>query len=313
LAALKTAPRSPASLHAVAQQVDAMFLQMMLKSMRDASADTGETPSNELGMYQDMFDKQISLTLSQHQAMGLGSAILRQLGGTPSGGASGAAAASAAGGHGAPVGHAVAAATTTAGIGSIAVTDARSGPAPNTAAVAAVDNDTSGIGNAGDFSAKSRFVSAVLPAIQVAAGALGISPLGMLAQAALETGWGQRMPRTASGASSMNLFGIKADDGWDGPKATATTVEISAGVAKPQRASFRVYASIGQSVADFANLLGTSPRYRTAVGAGANPDAYVAGIGRSGYATDPAYAAKLTKLMNSQTFRDSVAASGIVL
>src|ERR1700730_2564205 len=80
LAALKKDPNSPQALRAVAQQVDALFLQMMLKSMRDASAATGESDSNEMGMYQDMFDKQIALTMSQHEGLGLGSLLARQLG-----------------------------------------------------------------------------------------------------------------------------------------------------------------------------------------------------------------------------------------
>src|SRR5258708_31910232 len=79
LAALKKDPNSPAALHAVAQQVDALFLQMMLKSMRDANAAAGEGDSNEMGMYQDMFDKQIALTMSQHQDLGLGSLLTRQI------------------------------------------------------------------------------------------------------------------------------------------------------------------------------------------------------------------------------------------
>src|SRR5271165_2051875 len=79
LAALKKDPNSPAALRAVAQQVDALFLQMMLKSMRDASAAVGEGDSNEMGMYQDMFDKQIALTMSQHQDLGLGSLLTRQM------------------------------------------------------------------------------------------------------------------------------------------------------------------------------------------------------------------------------------------
>src|SRR6202171_3493246 len=78
LAALKKDPNSPQALRAVAQQVDALFLQMMLKSMRDANAVMGEPDSNEMGMYQDMFDKQIALTLSQHQGLGLGSVLVRQ-------------------------------------------------------------------------------------------------------------------------------------------------------------------------------------------------------------------------------------------
>src|SRR5450631_684155 len=81
LAALKKDPNSPQAIKAVAQQVDALFMQMMLKSMRDASTASGESDSNEMGMYQDMFDKQIALNLSQHQGLGLGSLLTRQLGG----------------------------------------------------------------------------------------------------------------------------------------------------------------------------------------------------------------------------------------
>src|ERR1700676_1850184 len=79
LAALKKDPSSPQAIKAVAQQVDALFMQMMLKSMRDASAAVGESDSNEMGMYQDMFDKQIALTMSQHQDLGLGALLTRQL------------------------------------------------------------------------------------------------------------------------------------------------------------------------------------------------------------------------------------------
>src|SRR5450432_711988 len=79
LAALKKDPNSPQALRAIAQQVDALFLQMMLKSMRDASAASGEADSNEMGMYQDMFDKQIALTMSKHQDLGLGSMLTRQI------------------------------------------------------------------------------------------------------------------------------------------------------------------------------------------------------------------------------------------
>ena len=79
LSALKANPSSPQAIHAVAQQVEALFLQMMLKSMRDASAELGEGDSNEMGMYQDMFDKQISLSLSQRQDLGLSALLARQL------------------------------------------------------------------------------------------------------------------------------------------------------------------------------------------------------------------------------------------
>jgi len=276
LAALKKDPNSPAALHAVAQQVDALFLQMMLKSMRDANAAAGEGDSNEMGMYQDMFDKQIALTMSQHQDLGLGSLLTRQI------------AARAAAGGAAP-----------------APADDHTTPRPaaapsSTAAPATSAPPTSMTQSAGEF------VDQVLPSIRAAAQALGLNPLVLLAQAALETGWGKRMARTADGNPSLNLFGIKADDTWVGARAAANTVEYAGGVATQRQAAFRAYGSIEESVNDFANLLKNSPRYRHAAAAGPDAQAYVDGIGRSGYATDPGYAAKLNDILHGSTLRAAV-------
>jgi flagellar protein FlgJ len=128
----------------------------------------------------------------------------------------------------------------------------------------------------------------------------------MLAQAALETGWGRRMARGADGRPSHNMFGIKADDAWTGARAAADTVEFSGGVAVPRRTAFRAYGSIEDSVSDFARLLGSSPRYREAVAGGENAQAYIHALGRSGYATDPKYADKISQILNSSTFRSAV-------
>jgi peptidoglycan hydrolase FlgJ len=276
LAALKKDPNSPAALHAVAQQVDALFLQMMLKSMRDANAAAGEGDSNEMGMYQDMFDKQIALTMSQHQDLGLGSLLTRQM-----------------------------AARAAAGGASPAQPDDHAAPRPagapsSTAPPATSAPPTSMTQSAGEF------VDQVLPSIRTAAQALGLNPLVLLAQAALETGWGKRMARTADGNPSLNLFGIKADDAWVGARAAANTVEYAGGVATQRQAAFRAYGSIEESVNDFANLLKNSPRYRHAAAAGPDAQAYVDGIGRSGYATDPEYAAKLHDILHGSTLRAAV-------
>ena len=118
------------------------------------------------------------------------------------------------------------------------------------------------------------------------------------------------MARTAAGAPSLNLFGIKADDSWEGPRASANTVEFSGGVATQRHTAFRAYGSIEESVSDFARLLGSSPRYRDAVAAGADPQAYVESIGKSGYATDPQYANKLNDLLNGSTLRMALNVSG---
>lgn len=287
LAAPKQDPHSPQALRAVAQQVDALFLQMMLKSMRDASAATGESDSNEMGMYQDMFDKQIALNLSQHQNLGLGALLTRQLGGANP-----------------PAGAPAAAGTPAAASAPGATAPVRSQmPALRPAAAApagAPVASTSIAQTAGEF------VSRVLPSIRAAAQALGLDPLGMLAQAALETGWGRRMARNPDGTPSLNLFGVKADEKWSGARATASTVEVVDGVVTPRHAVFRAYASIEDSVSDFAHLLRNSPHYRLAVAAGGDAQSFVNHMGRSGYATDPRYADKLNDILHSSTLRAAV-------
>jgi flagellar protein FlgJ len=260
LAALKRDPNSPAAMSAVAQQVEALFLQMMLKSMRDATA-AEQTDSNEMGMYQDMFDKQVALSISQHADLGIGRLLKRQLAGksAPS---------------------------------TVKLNSGESVPAM-----------PAGVPTAAIAHSPAEFVNRIMPSIQRAAVGLGVNPLGMLAQAALETGWGQRMPRNADGSSSHNLFGIKAGDGWTGARAAADSMEVIDGVATPRRSSFRAYGSIEESVNDFANLLKSSPRYRDVLTAGGNPGGYVAGMGKSGYATDPDYANKLNQILGSDTLQ----------
>jgi flagellar protein FlgJ len=266
LAALKRDPNSPQAISAVAQQVEALFLQMMLKSMRDATA-AEQTDSNAMGMYQDMFDKQVALSISQHADLGIGRLLTRQLAGRTAAGA----------------------AKLTSGAPTASAT---ASPAAATAPLAQTP---------------AEFVQRLLPPIRRAAGALGVDPMGMLAQAALETGWGQRMPRNADGSLSHNVFGIKAGDEWTGARATADTMEISNGVATPRRSAFRAYGSIEDSVNDFASLLKSSPRYREVIAAGGNAASYIAGIGKSGYATDPEYANKLNQILHGDTLQSAMA------
>jgi flagellar protein FlgJ len=257
LAALKRDPNSPEAISAVAKQVEALFLQMMLKSMRDATS-AEETNSNEMGMYQDMFDKQVALSIGQHTDLGISRLLKRQLAGKP------------------------------------AATAPKLAPGVPTASAAAPT--------------PAEFVHRMLPPITRAAGALGVDPMGMLAQAALETGWGQRMPRNADGSLSHNMFGIKAGDEWAGARASADTMEVANGVATPRRTTFRAYGSIEESVNDFASLLKNSPRYRDVIAAGGDAGAYIASMGKSGYATDPEYANKLNQILGSDTLRSALAA-----
>jgi peptidoglycan hydrolase FlgJ len=250
LEALKRDPNSPQAISAVAQQVEAMFLQMMLKSMREASA-ADNSDSSEMGMYEDMFDKQVALSISQHADIGIGRLLKKQLGG-------------------------------------------KSAPLKGLT----MGTPTASIGHT-----PADFVNKMLPAVRRAANSLGVNPEPLLAQAALETGWGQRMPRNADGSPSYNMFGIKAGEEWSGARAAADTMEVVNGVATPRRTAFRAYGSIEESVNDFAKLLASSPRYKEALAAGGDAQAYIAGIGKSGYATDPEYANKLNQILDSGTIQ----------
>ncbi len=278
LSTLKQNPNSPQAIDAVAQQVEALFLQMMLKSMRDASA--AEDPdSSEMGMYQDMFDKQVALSISQHADLGIGKLLKRQL-----------TQRAAVSGTSAPGAGTTGAGTTGAGTAGAGTTGAA---VTGASASGAAQNSSAGY-------TPEQFVNRLLPPIRRMAGELNLNPQALLAQAVLETGWGQRMPRHADGSSSNNLFGIKAGEDWRGSRVTADTVEVSHGVASTRRTVFRAYGSIEESIDDFAKLLASSPRYKDALSAGADARVYVASIGKSGYATDPDYANKLTQILNSQ-------------
>lgn len=143
---------------------------------------------------------------------------------------------------------------------------------------------------------QQAFVKEVLPLAREAADRLGVAPEVLTAQAALETGWGRSPIRRSDGSSSHNFFGIKAGSGWSGEVTVATTTEVEAGQAVAQDARFRAYASPAQSFQDLASLIGGSPRYQAALGAGADARAYGQALQRGGYATDPAYADKLANV-----------------
>jgi len=233
--------------------------------MRDATT-AEQTDSNEMGVYQDMFDKQVALSISQHADLGISRLLKRQLAGKS-----------------APV-----------------VPKLTSGM-PTASVSGAAGASTLG-------QTPAQFVQRMWPPIRRAATVLGVDPMAILAQTALETGWGQRMPRNADGSSSHNMFGMKVGDEWTGARATADTVEVTNGVAMPRRTAFRAYASIEDSVNDFAGLLKNSPRYRDVIAAGGCAGAYVASMGKSGYATDPDYANKLNQILQGDTLQAAMAA-----
>lgn len=140
----------------------------------------------------------------------------------------------------------------------------------------------------------AAFVAGITPAAQEAARQLGVAPELVVAHAALESGWGRQPLRHPDGSATHNLFGVKAGTGWSGEVAVAATTEVEAGVAVGRQERFRSYPDAGAAFEDYARLLRSNPRYRAALDTGRDAQAFAQGLARGGYATDPAYAAKLS-------------------
>ncbi|WP_411850941.1 flagellar assembly peptidoglycan hydrolase FlgJ [Stenotrophomonas sp. LGBM10] len=153
------------------------------------------------------------------------------------------------------------------------------------------------------------FVASIWGHAQQAARELGVDAKALVAQAALETGWGRKLIPRNNGGSSHNLFGIKAN-GWSGERATTGTHEYVDGVRRNETASFRAYGSVGESFADYVKLLKNSPRYQNALQAGADVRGFAQGLQKAGYATDPGYAAKIAAIAGGPTIERAVAAVG---
>ncbi len=152
------------------------------------------------------------------------------------------------------------------------------------------------------------FARSLWPHARKAAGRLGVAPEALLAQAALETGWGKSLPRHPDGRSSHNVFGIKAGPSWRGERVAVPTLEHEDGVAVRKRAEFRSYASLEEGFADYVRLLTSGPRYREALEKSGDSAVFMQALQRAGYATDPSYADKIGAVLNSEVLGTAVAA-----
>ncbi len=335
---------SPENMRRVAEQFESLFMNMMIKSMRDANASFGEdNPLNtpQTKMYQDMYDSQMAVHLSEKQGVGLADVLMRQLSpnktapAAPAGAAKDVAEtggvdqsallarrrlaiASSYGSHVTTAPQEASAATATASPSAerpVAVARQEASAewqpmralkgvvrnAPSTMQalgdkVAAAPTAATGRGGQVRFNSPAEFTAAMLPMAEKAAERLGVDPHYLVAQAALETGWGKSIIKGGDGASSHNLFGIKAHGGWKGESSSVMTSEYRDGVKGAERASFRSYASFEQSFDDYVSFLENNGRYATALGKTENPDEFFRELQRAGYATDPQYARKVSQI-----------------
>ncbi|HCS44280.1 MAG TPA: flagellar assembly peptidoglycan hydrolase FlgJ [Pseudomonas sp.] len=161
------------------------------------------------------------------------------------------------------------------------------------------------------FNSADEFVNTMLPMAKEAADRIGVDPRYLVAQAALETGWGKSVMRAQDGSSSHNLFGIKTGSSWQGDSARAITSEFRNGEMVKETAQFRSYASYKDSFHDLVTLLQSNNRYQEVVKSADNPEQFVRELQKAGYATDPDYASKISQIARQMTSYQNYAAAGV--
>jgi flagellar protein FlgJ len=299
-----------AALKQAAKQFESIFMGMLLSSMRKANEvfeDDGVLNSNATKFYQDMYDKQLSTELSEKGSLGLADLLVQQL--RPTKGKTTPASMLKLPTEAAPVPDKTASADTSVPvvapvkkIAEVAQPIVTKAPQVITETLASEPDPEN---EDWSFESPGEFIQKLMPAAKQAAQKLGLEPLALLAQAALETGWGQRTFKTAEGNNSFNFFGIKAHNSWQGDVAVVDTLEYRQGVAQKEKAKFRAYESPEQSLGDYVDFIKSNPRYQQAVAMADNPKAYFQQLQAAGYATDPNYAQKILSVFNSETFKQA--------
>ncbi len=288
-------------LRAAAQQFESLFIDLVLKSAREANATLAPDSylsSDEAKWHQEMLDHQWAVHLSERGGVGLAKVVMAQLSGEGSL-------------QRQPETNqpdSVVAAPATEVRGGAPLRQARSHEesTPDVGApLGANDSDLQVVSfgrKASTTDSPEGFIERVLPTLQRVLADTPLNPLAVLAQAALETGWGKHVIHAASGDSSNNLFGIKASNSWQGDAVEVGTVEFLAGRAVTVLDRFRAYPDLESAVKDYASVLTGNPRYREAVNQAQDPGRFADELQKAGYATDPGYAAKIKSVLASPSF-----------
>ena len=292
-----------AGMKVAAQQFDAVFTQMMLKSMRDATPQDGPFDSHGSATFTSMMDQQLSQQMSQ-KGIGVADAMLKQLmrnqgmqvgGPNGAGGAGGLAGMANAlgGGSGGDEGQTAALNALAKAYGN-AQANGQLAMGKGYSANSALTPPLKGDGSSPKVDA---FVDKLAAPAQAASAATGIPARFIIGQAALESGWGKSEIKKADGSTSHNVFGIKATKDWTGKTVSTLTTEYVNG--KPQRVveKFRAYDSYQEAMTDYASMLKGNPRYAQVINSAHDVKGFATGMQRAGYATDPHYAKKLMSIM----------------
>lgn len=292
---VRTSPEE--GLQQVSRQFEALFMNMVLKSMREATPSAGLFDSQSQKVYQSMFDQQLTQNLSG-RGVGLAESMLEQLRRTLPSSPLDPEAEAQIGVKPMPLDSRPGGLpfSPRAGIPIGSAPSSRFGM-PADLSVYQNNSDRRAPGaNASLQGQVDEFVGRMGASAQVASTASGVPAPLILAQAALESGWGKREIRADDGTQSFNLFGIKADKGWKGPTVETTTTEYVDGEPQKVRAKFRAYASYDEAFTDYARFITRNPRYANVL-ATDDPHEAAHGLQRAGYATDPKYGEKLVRIM----------------
>jgi len=256
-----------------ARQFEAYFLQLMLKTMRESVPKDGLFSNEETNTFTEMFDQQMAQTISQGKGLGMADVLLAQI---------------------------ERSLPKEAGGISVRTPTTYNIPLPANTTAKVLPGATSA--NPAASITSNEFVQKMQPYAAAAAKTLGVSPEALIAQAAVESGWGKKVLKTADGNNSFNVFNIKAGSQWTGPTLVKDVNEYMHGRMVKSAEKFRVYSSYDEAFTDYAKLIGNSSRYAGAL----NQDTagFAAGLQQGGFATDPNYANKIMGVVNSSSFRE---------
>lgn len=279
----------------VAHRFEALFIQSMLKSARSAALVTSSFEGRNSKTYQDMLDRHWAEIVAGSGGTGIAELLMRQLGDSKQ------------------MSPAETSVVPASKFEQPLPADMVQRPAGDRFALhnavnsalpmAAMDS-----AHGGDIDGPVGFVRQLWVHASKAAQQLGVAPEVLLAQAALETGWGRSLPERDGGGNSFNLFGIKASSGWQGQTATVATTEFIDGIPVRLRTPFRAYENYQASFEDYVQLLQGSSRYRDALQSTASADAFLGALQRAGYATDPTYAHKIQLILHGESMQQALEA-----
>lgn len=272
----------------VAHQFEAILMQMVMRSMRDANKSFSSDlfGGDDMDVYQDMFDKQLSM-MTADNGTGFAKMVETNINNQyfPNAG------------------------KTSAATEALLQTFNRDDATVNTPKelpIVKKDLPTAVVAQEDKIRTPQDFVAKLWPAAKSAARMLGTDPKILLAQAALETNWGKKIIPHENSSSSFNLFNIKADPSWDKNTTTMATLEQQDGIISKVKAKFRSYASYAESFKDYVSFIKQNNRYSQALSQAANPQAYVHALQNAGFATDSNYADKVLKIFSSNMFKSLI-------